>query len=272
MLTFITVVYRDELDYLQTQARSFDLYVDPAIVDTISIVVNDDAVVVNQIDTAWWGKFADRVQITQQLYPAVSGWDSQQLGKLLSASYATTEWSIALDAKTWFIRPIDYASFFNGKRAWASMYAIGPNHKQYFQTALDFVNQLYNIDMTVLVQSGVPYAFHTETVNDMIVSINRDFVDFFLEHVQHPTLLAEFYLYSAYVLKRYSSYNDLYCKMPKYNRVNIADTVVDQFDELFVRMHEPQILTASIHKRALKLLTAEQLAKWQEFLKQRRLI
>lgn len=272
MLTFVTVVYSNELDYLQTQARSFDLYVDPNLVDTIAIIVNDDPQVVDQIDTGWWGQFADRVKITQQHYPAVAGWDSQQLGKLLGAERATTEWSIALDAKTWFIKPVSHSSFFIGNRAWATMYKIGPNHRQYFQSSLDFVNQLYNIDMQVLLHSGVPYVFHTETVKTMIDNVEENFIDFFLKQVQHPTLLVEFYLYSAYVLKHYGDYNQLYAKLSKEYCVNIADTELERFDELFARMHEPQILTASIHKRAVDLLKPEQLGKWQEFLKQRNLI
>ena len=56
--------------------------------------------------------------------------------------------------------------------------------------------------------------------------------------------------------------------------MNISDNDIKNnlFDSRFTKMQESHILTGSIHKRALELLTAEQLSQWQEFLRQRNLI
>ena len=111
MSDFITVVFRDELPLLEIQARSFDQYLNPKDVNQIIVVVNDNDTVADSINCQWWGKYADRVVIkTRSNYPFTpsnSGWDDQQLLKLLSAAESNTKWSMVFDAKTWLIKTLD---------------------------------------------------------------------------------------------------------------------------------------------------------------------
>ena len=109
MLDLITVVFQPEVSYLEIQARSIDHYFSQDQIKNIYIVVNDQDSVVDLVDRSWWGKFADRVVV----YPysvfgyknRVGGWDHQQLCKLLAAARSTCEWSVVLDAKTFFVKP-----------------------------------------------------------------------------------------------------------------------------------------------------------------------
>lgn len=280
-MNFVTVVHEQELDYLKTQALSFDLYVDNTVVDQITVVVNDHDNICSQIRKSWYGKFASRVTIlpysafgyTHRLLGEMAGWENQQLCKLLAAASSVDDWTIVLDAKTWFINPVSYASFFdNDGRARAKLPSIDP----YFASAAEYVNKLYNVTMSSTVNCGVPYAFHNKTVGEMITVTEyltqQKFVDFFQDKVRYPECLTEFYLYSGYVLKKYGTYECLYSLNNTFNMVNVEDRDLANFDLLYEQMQHPTTLTASVHKRALRVMTLEQLNKWTTFLHRKSLV
>ena len=56
-----TVVFREELTTLKTQARSIARWLDD--IDTIWVIVNDDVELVDQIDPRDWQQYADRVRV-----------------------------------------------------------------------------------------------------------------------------------------------------------------------------------------------------------------
>lgn len=266
MIDLITVVFAEEIDYLRTQAESVSLYV--PTVNNIYVVVNDDDCVCDRIDTAWWAQHADCVKIVPyskwSYQTRVLGWENQQLLKLLAAGEASSSWSMVLDAKTWFIQPLDYTKLFDSQgRPNVGLQQTVP----VFQSSKEFVEQYYNIVLDkVLGPAGVPFMFHTNSAHDMIAEF-KDFIDFFQVHVRHPYFVTEFYLYSAYILSQYNTYETLYNKTQYYGCCNIADFDVPTFDEQFIRMQsDDRLLTVSIHRRAYPLLTDDQLTKWSQFL------
>lgn len=265
MIDLITIVFKEEIDYLRTQAESVSLYV--PTVNNIYVIVNDDDIVCESIDSAWWAQHQSKVQIipySKWGYTTwVLGWENQQLLKLLAASEASSAWSMVLDAKTWFIQELDYTKQFDEQgRPNVGFQRTVP----VFQSSREFVEQYYCVDMPlVLGPAGVPFMFHTETVNNMVNGF-EDFINFFQTHVRYPHCITEFYLYSAYVLNKYGDYEALYNKTQYYGCCNVADFDVPQFDEHLNRMHDPQMLTVSIHRRAYPLLTPEQLEFWSTFL------
>jgi hypothetical protein len=272
MIDLVTVVFRDELDFLKIQARSLDLYANPADVDNIYIVINDQDDVCDLIDTAWWGchKNVKLIPYSKWNYVTrVNGWENQQLCKLLAAAESGSSWSMVLDAKTWLIQPLVLDKLFNQRgQPTVGFQPVVP----VFQSSKQFVEQYYNISMTqVIGPAGVPFMFHTNTVKEMIEQID-DFVDFFQTHVRFPHFLTEFHLYSGFVLHRHGTYEHLYDKNQYYRCHNIADFDVVNFDQEFnrIKLH-PQLLTASIHRRAYPLLSEQQLINWQQFLLQKKL-
>jgi len=266
MIDLITIVFSEEIDYLRTQAESVSLYVPH--VNNIYVVVNDDDAVCDLIDTAWWQQHQQQVKIIPyskwNYTNRVNGWENQQLLKLLAASEADSEWSMVLDAKTWFVQTLDYTRLFDSDhRPTVGLQRTVP----VFQSSKEFVEQHYSIALdAVLGPAGVPFLFHTKTVCAMINEFD-DFVEFFQVHVRYPHFVTEFYLYSAYVLHLYQTYEVLYNKTQYYGCCNIADFDVPAFDEHFARMQsDTQLLTVSIHRRSYPLLSTEQLTKWSQFL------
>jgi hypothetical protein len=270
MIDLVTVVFIEEIDYLRTQAESVSLYVPQ--VNNIYIVVNDDDSICNLIDTAWWQQHQNKVKVIPyskwNYVTSVSGWDNQQLLKLLAASEAESKWCMALDAKTWFVQHLDYTKLFDSQGR-----PITGVDKPIlaFQSSKEFVEQHYNISLSgILGPSGVPFMFHTDTVRNMIQEFDN-FIDFFQTQVRAPHCVTEFYLYCAYILSNQGTYKQLYNNnSPYYHFCNVADFDVPQFDQHITHMQtDTRLLTASIHRRAYPLLTESQLKDWAAFLHSR---
>ena len=273
MIDLVTIVFQEELNFLQVQAKSIELYTQLSDIGNIYVVVNDWDSVVDLIDISWWGTHQLKVKIVPYSHwnyvSRINGWENQQLCKLLAASEAESPWSISLDAKTWFVQPLDLTKLFDNQgRVTAGTVPVF----SVFDSSRDFLQEYYNVSMpTVIGPQGVPFVFHTKTVKDLIDSYG-DFIEFFQTNVRWPHLITEFHLYSSFVLSRHGTYEQLYNKTQYYTCCNISDSDVDNFDEHYNRMlTDKKLLTASIHRRAYKLMSPDQLIKWQQFLSQKRL-
>jgi hypothetical protein len=105
-----------------------------------------------------------------------------------------------------------------------------------------------------------------------MISEYEDFINFFQTHVRYPHFITEFHLYSAYVIARLGGVEALYNKTQHYTCCNIADFDVENFEQHLSRIKtDTRMLTASIHRRAYPLLSAEQLNAWNVFLDSRKL-
>ena len=274
MIDLITVVFRAELPLLQIQARSMDQYIDPTQINKITIIVNDDDSIGQLIDHAWWGKHSNKVEIkcySQWNYTSrITGWENQQICKLMSAAESTAEWSMVLDAKTWFIKPFNQLDFFDENGCARTGYV--PT-MQVFDSSREFVENLYNVTLNRIIgPGGVPFIFHTDTVKNLVESID-DFIEFFQVHVRYPTLVTEFHLYSGFVLFQYGSYEELYSNQSGYSVVNVADWEANIFDQLFAHMQtDNNLLTVSIHRRTYKDLSENQISSWIDFLTEKNII
>lgn len=281
MIDLITIVFREELFFLQTQARSIELYIDSDLINTIFIVVNDDYSVLEHVDPTWWGVNAGKVVILHReeiaAHPAyLTGWSTQQLYKLLVTTRAQSEWSMCLDAKTWFSRRLELARLFNPEgKVRFTKFEVPPA----FYSAQKFVEDFYSVPVPDIVgPGGVPFMFSNQDCREMIVDIEartgKTFYDFFIENVRYPTGLTEFVLYSGYITKKYGSIDALYSieRPQPYLIVNIADFEVDQFDEKLDLMTIEDAFTISIHRRAYKLLSPKQYSKWLSIIEKANLI
>ena len=278
MIDLITVVFQPEIPYLEIQAKSIQNNFTSDQIKTIYVVVNDHDDLVKEIDPNWWGLFADRVVV----YPysifgysnRVGGWDNQQLCKILAAARSTVEWSVVLDAKTYFVKPCNTALLFDS----TSRACTNKLHPQpVFESAKNYVEKLYNIKLTHIIgPGGVPFMFHTKTVQEMISYTEeitkQSFHAFFQDNVCYPNLITEFYLYSGYVTHRYGGFDTLYAEKQRWTCVNVSDWQVEQFPELFESMQKFLTLTVSVAGKAWKLLDNTQQHAYLSFLQRKNLI
>jgi len=268
MIELITVVFEKEIPLIKIQANSIAQYIDSGDIERITVVVNDVDAVCELIDVAWYKQNAHKVRIiarSQWGYTnRMTGWEGQQLCKLLAASESVSQWSMVLDAKTWFVKRLNLALLFDeAERPRVGLSTVN----EHFVTGVKFIEQLYNVDLAqVIGPSGVPFMFHTETVQALVNSV-ADFAEFFQTNVRHPNFISEFHLYSGYFLWRHKDYNKHYNPKSYYSYRNISEWEADNFDFIFGEVsgaYRP--LTASVHIRAYKKLSPTQVAQWCKFL------
>lgn len=279
MLDLITVVYQKELPLLEIQARSIDLHVSPQIINSIIVVVNDHQDVCDLIDASWYGQHQNLVKIILAPKTKLSGWDSQQLHKLATAGSSTQEWTMILDAKTWFVNDLNIDLLFDDSNR---AYHCTARNFTAFNDELVFTEQFFqtSTNQTIIGPAGVPFMFHTKTVRSLIQSIENisdlPFDQWFVEHVADPPRITEFVLYSVYVLYKYGTYNYLYAELdrPNYLYFNICDWQVKDFDLIYNKIlaNINNVLTVSVHSRAYQLLSYIQKQSWLQLLVDKQLV
>lgn len=283
MFDLLTIVFREELPLLQIQGNSIDRYANYDDIKNIFVVVNDDSSVAEHIDAAWFGRFANKVQIVcvEEFginTNHIAGWETQQLYKLLGATKSTSDWSISLDCKTWFVSDLTKDKLFDGRNR-AKVGTMFPTPA--FEHTKEFVCKFYGIDVQhVICPGGVPHYIHTETLKSMIVDVERisgePFAEFFKRYVVRPHLVTEYVLYDLYITYKYGAFgmHDFYNHelQHTFEVKNIADFEAPEIDECIAKMRNPKMLTASMHRRTYKDITAEQFTHWLEFLAEKQVI
>lgn len=260
MIDLVTVVFDQELETLKTQARSIAEY--GRNIDTIFVVVNDDVGTGSLVDRTWWGIWQERVQVVNRKAFGDrwtdNGWLSQQVLKLMTATISSNEWSMILDAKTFFVRPM---------YEFENYPAVGElDVYPVFRPSQDIVNTLFEIHLTKqLGPGGVPFVINTQATRDMVAWIEdytgQDFVTWF----QDQGMLTEFMLYSGWIQRQGKSLYNV--SESEIQPSNLCHSEVASFDRKFAEMQSAD--TVSIHRRAWTQLTDEQRTKYTDFLKSR---
>jgi hypothetical protein len=263
MIDLITVVFKDELATLKTQAQSVAVY--GRNIDTIFVVVNDESVTGSMIDRNWWGIWQERVQVVnRQAFGNTwidDGWLSQQALKLMTATVSSNEWSMILDAKTFFVQPmLEFDQF--PAVGQLDIYPV-------FETSQQIVNKLFGITLTQqLGPGGVPFIINTKEVRDMVAWIEKHTEQDFVGWFQDQGMLTEFILYSGWIRYQYDGFDTVYnISKSDVHPCNLCHSEVASFDRKFAQMQTAD--TVSIHRRAWPQLTTEQQTKYTEFLASR---
>lgn len=273
MMNLVTVVFGPELPILKTQAQSIDLYQDDQLVDQILVVVNDDANLISQIDTAWWGRFQDRVKILSRHVFAdkfsSNGWHSQQLLKLLAAATSYRDWSMVLDAKTIFIKKLPTTHLFDREQR----PCIGTclPIPSVFSKSQQIVERVLDIELdNQLSPAGVPFFLNNRVVRSMISDIEKQTGQLFSDWFESQPDLTEFLLYSGYVKKLYTNYDVLYnIRCCNIRAVNIGHCEPDQIDQKFQDMVASYTYTVSIHRDLWQQMNSAQQQQYRDILAQR---
>ena len=265
MIDTITIVFRDELDTLQTQARSLDLYCHDMNLQTVFVIVNDDDHVADQINAEWWGRLQSRVRIIPRSSFACQfvehGWVSQQALKLLASALSLSTWSMVLDAKTFFI---------NHMSAIGDCPAVGQlDIYTVFEPSRQIVNQLFGIELTKqLGPGGVPFVINTQEARNMIAWIELHTQQDFAEWFQAQGMLTEFILYSGWIYYSHGSLDQIYdVSRTQITPCNLCHSEIHMFDQKFAKMRVAD--TVSIHRNAWTQLTQTQQAQYTHLLRDR---
>jgi hypothetical protein len=263
MIDLITVVFEDELATLKNQAKSIAVY--GQNIGTIFVVVNDDFGTGSRIDRAWWGIYQDRVQVVSRTAFgdawSNNGWLSQQVLKLMTATISSNKWSMILDAKTFFVRPmIEFEQF--PAVGQLDIYPV-------FEPSQQIVNRLFGITLTKqLGPGGVPFVINTKEVRDMVTWIEERTKQDFVKWFQDQGMLTEFILYSGWIQYQHSGFEPLYnISKSDIRPCNLCHSEVASFDRKFALMQSTD--TVSIHRNAWTQLTPAQQTQYTEFLADR---
>ena len=265
MIDIVTVVFEDELAALKIQARSIDVY--GQNIGTIFVVINDDVDLGSQIDRNWWGIWQEHVQVINRSafgeQWSTNGWVSQQVLKLMTATVSSAAWSMILDAKTFFVKPMLKFDSFPAVGQLDIYSVFGPSQK--------IVNELFGIELDKqLGPGGVPFVINTQQVRDMVTWIELHTKQNFVEWFQNQGMLTEFILYSGWI-QYCGVFDSLYnVTTLSLHPCNLCHSEVASFDRKFAEMQTAD--TVSIHRRAWAQLTTEQQAQYTNFLTSRGIV
>lgn len=270
MFDLVTVVFRDEIETLKTQARSVCLYCTAIGIQSIYVVVNDSDDVAQKIDKSWWGEYQHLVRIIPRSTYSASwvenGWVSQQVLKLITAAVSNNTWCLILDAKSFFVQKINLDSIIPDGRPKVGSLDVYPVFKQSQKIA----EQLFGIQLErQLGPGGVPFIVHSATVRAMIAEVEQRTGENFVAWFQAQGMLTEFILYSAYLIYRYGSFDTLYGPEFKLINVNVCHSEAGLFDKKLRSMFNPTTLSVSVHRNAWTQLSAGQQQQYLNFLQQR---
>ncbi len=270
MLDLLTVVYAPELELLRTQARSMSLRFQD--INRIWVMVNDDDSLADQISLGWWAQHSHKVKVVRRSElgyvpaPGISGWESQQVMKLLGCAMSDADWCMVLDSKTWFVR--DYAAddFFTGDRARCRIYPtpeVFARGQRYVESILGTPGSSY------ISPGGVPNFIKPSNARGLINVIEMEtkqkFKVWFESHCHlDQEGVTEFACHSAYV--HGLGYDRFYTGEQTFTVSNLADWQVPAFDQWYEELMGPTTWTASVQGKAQWLLSDTQKVLWQSYL------
>ena len=124
MIDICTVVFEQELPILKIQAQSIHNHCRNIGIRNIYVVLNDYETLAEKIDPAWWGDLASSVLVVPRTAFSSTwvenGWVSQQALKLLTASISYNVYTMVLDAKTIFVRPLEISKLKSLQTLWTT--------------------------------------------------------------------------------------------------------------------------------------------------------
>jgi len=210
-LDVVTVVFNDELRLLKLQARSMGRYLDPTLVGSIYVIVNDRRPAVVRAFflehiLPEYGSLKHKVRFllhddVWQTRNRRFGWQSQQALKLIAARQVKADSYLILDAKNHFVRPVQSDAFFAPDgRLRSHLYLMVPKFQQAFAAACDLFGLPGDHNGPCL-PTTTPFLADRQLVTDMLQTIEarvgQPFEHYFMQAKGRYT---EFSLYSAFHL------------------------------------------------------------------------
>jgi hypothetical protein len=270
MIDIVTVVFEQELDVVQQQAKSIDLYCQDFDIGQIFVVVNDRIELINSINKTWWGSMADRVQIIHrdQWHPSWidNGWVTQQVCKLLACSTSQADWCMVLDAKTIIVKHLLFDQIFDQH---GRVYFGTQPPQEIFLPSMTIANQLFGTENKEMAgPGGVPFFMEPVRVRGLLDYVLETTGKKLADWFQEKGMITEFILYSGWVFKQTGDLKSRYAEF-RHLPVNICHSEVELFDMYFEKMQRDNCISVSVHRNAWDRLPTDQKEKYKMFIKQR---
>ncbi len=280
-LDIVTITYRDEMNLLRLQARSLAKYVEPDLIGTIHIIVNDRAhrfvkKSLNNHVLGDYGRLQDKVKLHS--YEAVAGqklkkigWRSQQILKLMASQVVETEEYLVLDCKNHFIRNVTEQHFFTEEGKLKSyQHALVSHFRKQFNKALMYLGADLPENFKNALPTVPPFLFKTQIVraliSDLVETDERSFPEIFMQEG-----FTEFYLYQAYLIKRFGGHGKFYEETGR-GAISILASKSDKLEEIegvLSRLSEENIKCLGVHREIIEnrcLLNRQLISEtWLEF-------
>ena len=263
-LDIVTVTYGKEAGLLRLQARSLAKYVDPKLVGNIHIIINEKwpsafKRMFEENIRAEYGVLSAKLRI--HTYREITGrrlkkigWRSQQILKLMISQMIGTDEYLVLDCKIHYIRPVSRDHIYTGDgKLRTHQYRVVEHFTRQFEKALKFleVPQPENLDDAL--PTVPPVLFKTQLVKELIANIETkgrgNFPEIFMKEG-----FTEFYLYLAYLLKRFSGTEEFYEKVDR-QTIPILASKADKPDEikaLLARLDDEGMKSLGVHREVIE--------------------
>ncbi len=296
MLSFATIVYSKDVPLLELQARSFARFVDPEMVASIHVIMNDvdEAGLRTKIDPILpsYGPLRSKVHVVggdevllgpkhcakrPTLYRALienryripfarnggwrgnNGYRTQQALKLGSARVAKSENMVLFDAKNLLLRRFDMSEFFSDSgAARINMFKIESDfHRNWLLQSLDALDVPHpDMDQVRTTTFATPYPVRRSLILALLDEINERYGS-----VQalfgSRRRPSEFMLLNAYCLKTQGGLDPWYEAVTDHNIGLWPTYSPQQLAHQVARIDDQASLSLGLHNRAISNLPAD---------------
>ncbi|NHK26723.1 hypothetical protein FF098_002225 [Parvularcula flava] len=219
----VTLVYSKDVPLLKFQARSTRKFLHHESINRILIIANDpdnDAVVRDVSETVMpeYGELADKVHIlTSDDFGMPGDMDkylTQQMLKLYVAKRVETETYLVLDAKNHFLRPLTFDDFVSAEGK--PMTYLRAKYRHFLKRVKKSF-ECFGIDEPPeeTMPTTTPFVMLREATCEMIDELDARQPEGFVRYFERThAWYTEFFLYQAYIVKKYGSFQAVYVPKP----------------------------------------------------------
>lgn len=221
-LTAVTIFYDLDVEYMELQARSVALYVEPGLFSKIILIDNtpgggsgSHAARLKQA----FGRHAALVEVydAAEVYaiPPMEGWMAQQVLKLSISRLVETPQYVLFDAKNHWLRPISRDVFYaeSGLPYLDSENYVGHPLREFLLRALGYFGLQDPRYQETFYQTITPFVMDKDVVQDLIAHMEAKSGRSFAE-VMRDGWLTEFFTYEAFICWRHGSIEARYAVRP----------------------------------------------------------
>lgn len=221
-LTAVTIFYDLDVEYMELQARSVALYVEPGLFSKIILIDNTPGggskTHAARLKKAY-GPHAARVEVIDaaDVYaiPPMEGWMAQQVLKLAISRRVDTPQYVLFDAKNHWLRPITRDVFFSdsGLPYLDSESYVGHPLREFLLRALGYFDLQDARYQEIFYQTITPFVMDRAVVQELIAHMEAKSGRSFAE-VMRDGWLTEFFTYEAFICWRYGGIETKYAVRP----------------------------------------------------------
>jgi hypothetical protein len=276
-MNLVTIFYRDDMSMMRLQARSLDRHVNPDQIDRILLIYNDDPESFDQV--AWqelkdlYGSHSAGIHLVDQrsfdIPPGtgISGWSLQQVLKLQSFKFCTSEEIVILDSKNHFIRPVDRNTFFSKDGRPKNFFSLKfGQQKSWLRSSLAYFGNDPSISELEVPPTITPYAILSSTLADMCQEIERREESVFRLFSRPDFGGTEFYLILSFLLSKNAQKDFSFFDAGETPATVFATwpTSPEDMDRVLRRAEAKETSSFGLHSRRNRRLTAGEWARIQE--------